>query len=142
MLCLTAFSQSDSLYHRPSVYTSVEDNFYKAIGAQSHLYNGIEYEFYDPLIKGNAYVFDNFSFTSGSVVYDGYLYKNVSMLYDIYKDLLIIQLYHSVLKISLLKNKVESFDLLNHHFIYIEQDPANSTSVKNGLLRPAIWRKN
>jgi len=122
----------DSSAHAPAMYANAEDNFYNAVGPQSRLYSGMAYDFYDPIIKGNAYVLDNASWNLGSVMYDGYLYKNVSMLYDIYKDLLVIQLYHSALKMALLKSKVKSFDLLNHHFIYIEEDPANTTSVNTG----------
>lgn len=127
-----AQAQKDSVNNK-ALFTAVEDKFYEDIGPQSHLFNGIDYEFYDPSFKGNAYFLDNAAWNTGSIVYDGYLYKNVPMLYDIYADQLIIEAYHSALRIQLIKNRVQSFDLLGHHVIYIEQDPSNPTSPKTGF---------
>jgi len=123
---------ADSLNRKQALYVNITDNFYRTIGSQSMLYNGKDYEFYDPLLKGNAYVFDNNTFNPGTVVYDGVLYKNVSMLYDLYKDEVVIQLYNSALKITLLKERVSSFDLLDHHFVNIKPDSTNTNSVSPG----------
>lgn len=127
-----AQTQKDSINNK-LLFTGVEDRFYEDIGPQSRLFNGINYEFYDPAIKSNAYFLDNNAWNAGSIVYDGFLYKNVPMLYDIYADQLIIQAYHSALRIQLIKNRVQSFDLLGHHVIYHEQDPTNATSPKTGF---------
>jgi len=56
----------------------------------------------------------------GTIIYDGFTYKNVSIRYDMYKDMLVIPLYKSFLKMSLVNEKVASFDVLGHHFIYIK----------------------
>jgi hypothetical protein len=97
-------------------------NYNTAIGQQSHLYNGPEYEYYDPLIKGNAYVLDIKNFSAGSVTYDGFLYSNVPMLYDINAAKVVILLYNNFTKISLLNDRISSFSLLGHHFINITAD--------------------
>jgi hypothetical protein len=116
-----------------NVYANVKQDFYKKIGAQSRLYNGMQYDAYDPHIKGNACYNDVDSLHAGSVFYDGYQYNNVKMLYDIYKDELVILIYNQFMRISLISDKVRDFDLLNQHFIYVKNDPANSNSLKTGF---------
>ncbi|MFI5158215.1 MAG: hypothetical protein ACHQF4_05075 [Sphingobacteriales bacterium] len=116
-----------------TVYADVERDFYKKIGPQSRLYNGMQHDQYDPHIKGNAYFNDIDSLTKGSVFYDGYLYTNENMMYDIYKDEVVIVIYNNFMRISLISEKVRDFDLLNQHFIYLKNDPANSNSLKSGF---------
>jgi len=116
-----------------NVYENVKQDFYKKIGAQSRLYNGMQYDAYDPHIKGNACYNDVDSLHAGSVFYDGYQYNNVKMLYDIYKDELVILIYNQFMRISLISEKVRDFNLLDQHFIYVKNDPANSNSLKSGF---------
>jgi hypothetical protein len=108
--------------------------FYSSIGDQSPLYNGPEYYFYDPLIKGNAYFADVNAFSPGSVFYDGLLFNGVPMLYDIYSDKVVVLLYNHFSKFSLIQERVKSFDFLNHHFININSDTLNiNTVIKSGF---------
>ena len=116
----TAQSEADSASNGHKLYAHIEDNFYNVIGPQSRLYNGEKYEFYDPAIKGNPYFMLATDWNQGTIVYDGFTYKNVSIRYDLYKDMLVIPLYKSFLKMSLISEKVASFDVLGHHFIYIK----------------------
>jgi len=116
----TAQSEADSTANGHKLYAHIEDSFYNAMGPQSRLYNGERYEFYSPAIKGNPYFMLATDWNQGTIVYDGFTYKNVSIRYDLYKDLLIIPLYKSFLKMSLISEKVASFDVLDHHFIYIK----------------------
>ena len=107
--------------------------FYASIGNQSPLYNGAEYYFYDPLIKGNAYFSEVNAFTTGTVFYDGNLYNGVPMLYDIYSDKVVVLLYNHFSKFSLVKQKVRGFDFLDHHFVNIDADTlAGNTVIKSG----------
>lgn len=108
-------------------------NYNTAIGQQSHLYNGPEYEFYDPLIKGNAYVFDNKVFNPGSVSYGAAVYSNIPMLYDLNKDLVVVLLYNHFTKFSLLSERVHEFWLLNHHFIRINTDSTGKAALATGF---------
>lgn len=108
-------------------------NYNTAIDQQSYLYNGPEYEFYDPLIKGNAYVFDVKAFSPGTVSYNGAVYNNVSMLYDINKDVVVILLYNHFTKISLLSTWVPEFWMLNHHFVRINTDPTGKAGLATGF---------
>lgn len=123
-----AQTESDSTSNGHKLYANIEAGFYNVIGPQSRLYNGEKYEFYDPAIKGNPYFMLATDWNTGTIVYDGFTYTNVKIRYDLYKDLLIIPLYKSFLKMSLINDKVSSFDLLEHHFIYIK----SGTSVKAG----------
>ncbi|PWK70849.1 hypothetical protein LX99_04557 [Mucilaginibacter oryzae] len=108
--------------------------YYTAIGKQSHLYNGPEYEFYPPYIKGNAYVFDVSAFGPGRVKYDRTDYSNVPMLYDLNKDALVILLYNNFTKISLLSERVTDFSLLGHYFVRIKADSlAGAKKVPTGF---------
>jgi hypothetical protein len=108
-------------------------NYNTAISQQSNLYNGPEYEFYDPIIKGNAYIFDNKTFTSGSVKYGAAIYRDIQMLYDLNKDLVVILLYNHFTKISLLSERVQEFWLLNHHFIRINADSTGKANLATGF---------
>jgi len=103
--------------------------FDSSIGDQSSLYNGPEYNFYDPIYKGTAYFMDVNAFTPGSLHYDGVLYKNVPMLYDLYADKVVVLLYNHFSKFSLLSERLKSFDFLDHHFINIAADSTSANSV-------------
>lgn len=54
------------------------------------------------------------------------------MLYDLFKDEVVIELYNSALKITLLKERVTSFDLLDHHFVNIKADSTSKNPVSAG----------
>jgi len=58
-------------------------NFYKAIGQESRLYNGHEYQPYDPQIRNNAFFpYDAKTWAIGEVDYDKITYRGVPMMYD------------------------------------------------------------
>lgn len=108
---------------------NARDYFNKAIGVQSSLYNGPAYYFYNPTkISGSAYYQEKTN-EYGSVLYDGFTFKNVQLVYDVYKDELITLLYDKNSYFFLLKQSVQNFDLLNHHFINIDADTLKNNSV-------------
>ena len=107
----------------------VVNNYNKAIGQQSRLYNGIEYTPYSPLIKNNANFQDLKDLIPGTVMFDGYTFTKVPMLYDVYKDLLVVQLYNKISHYILAGERVSSFDLDGHHFVYISADTVNNNKV-------------
>ncbi len=114
---------------RQKGFTNALNLFNTTVGEQSSLYNGPEYYFYDPIYKGNAYFMDMNAFTPGTIYYDGTLYKNVPMLYDIYSDKVVVLLYNHFSKFSLLRERVKSFDFLDHHFINIAADSLDNNAV-------------
>jgi hypothetical protein len=108
--------------------------FYSSLSNQSPLYNGPEYSFYDPIIKGNAYYADVNAFTPGTVFYDRLLFRGVPMLYDLFSDKVVVLLFNHFSKFSLINERVQSFDYLNHHFININADTlSNNTVLKSGF---------
>ncbi len=94
----------------------------KEIGPQSRLYRGPAYEFYDLFAAGTPFYSDSQDFTNGTVKYDGIVYKNIPLLYDEYRQVLVTFLYDNtgkvaLLKVALLSDFVDEFDLHGHHFI-------------------------
>ena len=81
----------------------IKDAYNTAIGEQSRLYNGPEYDTYSPVIKGNANFLDKDDFAPGTVTYDGIFYKDVPMIYDINKNVVVALLYNKFSKYILLK---------------------------------------
>jgi hypothetical protein len=131
-----AFSQAahgDSSSQQ-NAFNNAVSTFYASVGNESRIYNGPEYYFYDPSVKGNAYFSDINAFTAGSVNYDGILYSGVQMLYDLYKDEVVVLLYNQFSKFSLINEKVKSFDFLGHHFKNIINDTVyNKSDLKSGF---------
>ena len=98
-------------------------NFYKAIGQESRLYNGHEYQPYDPRIKNSALFPDDAkTWATGEVNYDNLAYTGVPMMYDIYKDAVVVQLYNHFSMFTLLSERVRDFSFSGHHFIRINAD--------------------
>ncbi len=98
-------------------------NFYKVIGQESRLYNGHEYQPYDPRIKNNAlFPYDAKTWAIGEVNYDDVTYKGVPVMYDIYKDAVVVQLYNKFSMFTLLSERVHDFGFSGHRFIRIEAD--------------------
>jgi len=132
----TSFSQNlqSDTDLREGVLESTVTSYFNSIGNQSRLYNGPEYTFYDPIIKGNAYLFDTNDFVPGSVEYDGFSYKGVPMMYDLFKDYVVVLLPNKSAKISLLSDRVQNFDCLGHHFVYVDADTlSNNKGVNTGF---------
>lgn len=115
------------------VESYVVSNYNKGIGQQSRLYNGIEYVPYSPLIKNNANFHDLKEMVTGAVMFDGYTFNNVPMLYDLNKDLLVVQLYNKISQYILASDRVSTFDLDGHHFVYISADTVNNKSFASGF---------
>lgn len=115
------------LYFSTSAQNSIDSSYAEAISvyaktlkANIHLYNGSEYIDYDHRIKGNPF-FQSLFYTRGNIVYDGILYTNVAMFYDILNDDVVIKNYNDT-ALLLVKEKISSFDILNHHFIQLHFD--------------------
>jgi hypothetical protein len=123
-----SFSQaaySDSVNSQQTV-----SHFYKSIGEESRLYNGHEYQPYDPQIKNSAlFPYDAKTWAPGDINYDDVLYNNVPMMYDVYKDAVVVLLYNKFSMFSLLSNRVRDFAFLNHRFIRLDADQISDNQV-------------
>lgn len=112
---------------------SLIQNYNTAIGENSRLYNGPEYEQYDATIKGNAYYDEVNVWKIGSVYYDDVVYNNVPMMYDIYKDCVVVLYYNKVFRYTLLNDKLHYFNLAGRHFVSINADSLNNAGIRNGI---------
>ncbi len=137
-LCLTfcAGSKAQNLPSdtgQASVINNYTKLYFQEIGENSMLYNGPEFEQYNPTIKGNAYYDDVNVWKFGSVNYDNVLYNNVPMMYDVYKDCVVALHYNKAFGYILLNDKLHYFDLNNHHFVSINVDSLNNPGIRNGI---------
>lgn len=129
-----AQSGTDTLADLDRVKETFKTNFNNNIGLQSQLFNGKESLYYDPSIKeGSAYFADAKNWSAGTVWFDGYFYSNVKLLYDLVKDRVAILLNNNVTGIVLQSERVKSFTLLAHTFIYVKYDSLLRKPVKNGF---------
>ncbi len=92
--------------------------FQQRMGQMTRLYSGVENFAYPASIQGNPY-FINEKLVQGTVVYEGRKYENIPMLYDVVKDLLIVSYFGSPFNVSLVNDKLNSFNLSGHQFIHI-----------------------
>lgn len=109
-----------------------QNDFHKALGKQSGIYNGREFEFYHPAIEGSAFFQDATFFNSGSVLYGGFVYHDIPLMYDMHKDLVVSLFHDGFSKYSLISEQVSEFKLLDHHFVRIIQD-STRTSLNTGF---------
>lgn len=101
--------------------TNAVSLYYQFTDKQARLYNGTEHLGYPSSYIGHAYFLTN-ELQKGNLVYDGLAFKDVPMLYDIYKDELIILHFNNYTKIALLNEKLQTFLLNGHQFVYIVRD--------------------
>jgi hypothetical protein len=121
-------ASNDSTYLQNTI-AQTESNFRKAMGQESRLYNGPEYQLYDRSIKGNAfYPLDVTTWQNGEVNYDGIVYKGVPMQYDIYRDQLTAVLYNRFSIYTFLSDRVHDFTVADHHFVRIVADSINNNN--------------
>jgi hypothetical protein len=109
-----------------------QNDFHQALGQQSGIYNGREFEFYHPAIEGSAFFQDATFFNNGSIRYDGYVYNDVPLMYDMHKDLVVSLFHDGYSKYSFISEKVSEFSLLGHHFLRFVQD-STGTSLNTGF---------
>ena len=108
-------------------YAFARSLFTKANAAQSRLNNGREYVPTNPRTEGNPF-FETNVWTEGNIIYDGAEFKNVRFLYDVEKDEVVVLNFLLPNKLSLVKQKVESFRIHQHQFIYLRTDSLNKKS--------------
>jgi hypothetical protein len=112
----------------------IQKVFSDQLSSQSRLYNGIEYQFYNPAIEGSAYFNDAKFFDKGSVVYNGHRYNNVPLMYDLHTDQVISLLHDEYNKFQLIAERIQEFDLYNHHFVRITVDSIDrSIPLRSGF---------
>ncbi len=102
------------------LYTS----YINAIGENTHLLNGSEYNEDHPGISGNQYWYSNIP-QPGSIYYDGVFYRDVLLMYDIVRSDVVIR-NKQQLSIKLLNEKINYFILGNKVFRHIKRDSTDN----------------
>lgn len=115
---------SDSLQLH-QLEANITNGFNKAMGKQAGLYNGPEFIPYGFVSPTNANFKDSVTFVIGNVNYDGVLYTNVPLIYDLHQELLITRLHNGFTSYSLLNEKIDNFDMFDHHFVRFQPDDIN-----------------
>ena len=105
--------------------------YHRFIDPPTGLYNGSEYVDYAYSIKSGHPFFMSTNFNSGSIVYDGVLYDNIPLLYDVVKGEIVIKA--GIYKLSLIKEKVSGFSVLNHKFVRLEENNSNQAVISTGF---------
>jgi hypothetical protein len=116
-----AFSQELSAPAFPRQVTNWPDSVPSGLGADSRLYNGMEYIRNGTPAKGSPY-WDADSLQPGALCYDGRLFSDVPMEYDLVEDKLIIPYYTGHPLISLIGERVSYFSIDAHRFRFINAD--------------------
>ena len=86
----------------------------------SGLYNGSEYEPHDVIFTDGHPFFQQAGFQEGSIAYDGHYYQGTDLMLDLVRDELILLHYNGYSRISMVKEKVDSFSINDMAFINIK----------------------
>lgn len=106
--------------------------YHQLIGESSGLFSGIEYKYPAMRITGSPFYLTD-DWTNGSIIYNHVLYPNVLIKYEQVHDQLVSLLANGVLPYILNTEKVEQFNLLNHHFIYVLADSLQKKEISSGF---------
>lgn len=111
----------------PNDSASVDSRLYNTyklyidtIAGASLLYNGSAYVTDYHGVKGTPF-YETSRFVYGSVCYNGVRYNNIALKYDLVSDELIIKGFQNE-SISLIREKIDSFSVLNHLFVRIDSN--------------------
>lgn len=91
---------------------------------QLELYNGVKYNevLRNPDIDRGHPFFISENLIQGTILHNYIEYSNTPLQYDIITDQIITVLPNTNYKISLIKDQVQSFTLLGHHFVNLKNE--------------------
>jgi len=107
--------------------------YHQSLSPQTNLYNGSEYVDYAYTLNEGIPFFETAQFSNGAVAYDSVLYQNVPLLYDEVKGEVIIRDFYNRGKIVLNPDHIDSFSILNHHFVKLLPDSTGNTPIRAGF---------
>lgn len=116
----SAFAQSgeDSTFLANAIANTVT-RYREAIGVQARLYNGSRYKAPPHTIDQHPY-FNSEDWITGSVFYDGEYFRDIPLMLDLYSQQLITEHMSSGQAIQLVMEKLQHFEIADHHFEKIE----------------------
>jgi hypothetical protein len=117
-----SFSQSAKQDSISDIQLQHAINLYNNFSADNApIYNGIEYIYYTFKMEGDPY-FITGDFSKGWVNYSGRKYDSLWLMYDVARNQLVILSHNKKSKIVLQNEFVDSFNLLGHTFINLNED--------------------
>lgn len=105
----------------------------KELSRNTMVYTGRSYFDDNNNIQGHQFFVDDY-WEHGSVVYDEISYDSIYLKYDIFSDQLLIENFNIdgfPSPIILFKDKIESFELMGHHFVRLDRD--SISNLKEGF---------
>ena len=122
--------QEDSIFYQ-SALTHTISLYFDQVGDQSRLFNGSLYPGFDLTFQTGSAYFLTDKATKGSVVYDNIPYPNLSIFYEDYRQYLVVM--DQAYKLKLVNERVSSFTIAGHHFIYLFLDSLNRGIPSEGF---------
>jgi hypothetical protein len=135
LLCLCViraqYSYVDSTLTQPA-NKEVVASYFKMMGQNASLYNGVEYVGFDKNIQGSPF-FGPGNMQNATIEYEGIVYHDIPVCYDMVNDEVIIKDYLQDHYIQLVKEKISWFNLLEHEFIRLTPDSSLNFLVDAGF---------
>jgi hypothetical protein len=125
-------SEQDSSFYSASVSNAIQV-YHHYLFPESNLYNGSEYPGYPLRFTEGHQFFKTNELVNGSIVYDDVLYENVPMQIDLIAEHVIINCFGGGYLMQLINENISGFKLLDHTFIRIARDSANSNVISTGF---------
>ncbi len=133
LFTITASAQSrqeDSIFYQ-SALAHTTSLYFDQVGDQSRLFNGSLYPGFDLTFQTGSAYFLTDKATKGSVVYDNIPYPNLSIFYEDYRQYLVVM--DQAYQLKLVNERVSSFTLAGHHFIYMFLDSLDKGLPSEGF---------
>jgi hypothetical protein len=100
--------------------------YHNALSPENALYNGSEYIPHAQRFRtGHAWFISDIP-QAGNIHYNKRLFQNVLLMLDMIRDELVIIHPVNHFRVRLIKDKIDSFTIINHHFIHIQKESSSA----------------
>lgn len=111
---------------------NAQNTYKRKMQENLRLYNGYQYV-NSSLRAVNVPFWGSDSFTIGNIQYDNSYYEQVPMKYDLVNQNVVIVNAKDQSQISLVNEKISSFELTGHHFIMLRPEKINASEMEPGF---------
>ena len=119
---------------------AAQQQYTVSFAGNPHLYNGPEYVDYAKRYQSRTghqfFLWPDKQL--GSVYYNGQAFKNVQLAYDVVLDQVVLPHPTSPLLLRLINEKVDRFDINEHHFRRLVADSASSQIMRTGFYEVLV----
>jgi hypothetical protein len=124
---------SDSIMYKESV-ARIQQVYLTEIGDNAEIYHGKEYIRNGQKANGFPF-FESDNFLAGWVSYQGTMYITQNLYYDLVSDEIIVPNYAKNALIALSSDKVDSFSIGTHVFVFVRSSTSNHL-ISDGYYEP------